>query len=130
MNKNKLRERLNAAGSLEEVKSIAAKVPGLDAERAWEEIQRHRSEEANKLDLNELDAVSGGFDRDWLSDGCAATCEISSWCGSNDWCQVWDVTYDHFGDVCPDGHRHIFQDNVCIRCGQDYPSPTEWWEDI
>ena len=130
MSKNELKERLLAAKNLEEVKNLLKSRTDFNAERVWDEIKRHRSNMSEKLDLNELDAVSGGFDRDWLKDGCAATCEISSWCGSNDWCQVWDVTYDHFGDVCPDGHRHYFVDDVCVRCGYHYPSPTEWWEDI
>ena len=126
---NELKRRLADTETLEEVKDRLKDKPHLDAERVYEELRRHRSAAAEKLDLEELDAVSGGFDRDWL-EGCAATCEISSWCGSNDWCQVWDVTYDHFGDVCPDGRRHVFENKVCIRCGYDYPSPTEWWEDI
>ena len=128
--KNELKAKLIEARSLEEAKEILKGREGIDAERAWQEIENHRSAMSEKLDLDELDAVAGGFDRDWLKDGCAATCEISSWCGSNDWCQVWDVTYDHFGDVCPDGKRHVFVDDVCIRCGYAYPSPTEWWEDI
>ena len=126
----KLKAKLATAKSLDEVKIILKDIPGIDPEQIWKEIENHRSAKSEKLDTKELDAVSGGFDRDWLKDGCAATCEISSWCGSNDWCQVWDVTYDHFGDVCPDGHRHIFENDVCIRCGYSYPTPTEWWEDI
>ena len=127
---NELKSNLANAETLEEVEALLEGKPNLDPKKVYEELRRHRSKEAEKLDLEELDAVSGGFDRDWLSDGCAATCERSSWCSSNDWCQIWDVTYDHFWDTCPDGHKHIFQDNVCIRCGESYPSPTEWWEDI
>ena len=126
----KLKANLLQARSLDQTKEILKDHPGLNAEKVFEEVERHRSASSEKLDLDELDAVSGGFDRDWLKDGCAATCEISSWCGSNDWCQMFDVTYDHFGDVCPDGHRHYFVDNVCVRCGYEYPSPTQWWEDI
>ena len=130
MNKQQLIQKLNAAKSLEEVEKIASELPGLDAKQAWKELERHRSEHSDKLDLEELDAVAGGWDRDWLSDGCAATCERSSWCGSNDWCNIWDVTYDHFWDVCPDGNRHFFQDGVCIRCGCSYPGPTHWYDDV
>ena len=127
---NELRKKLSGAKSLDEVKEILSDHKNVDAEQVWKEIENHRSNKNKKLDLNELEAVSGGFDRDWLSDGCAATCERSSWCGSNDWCQIWDVTYDHFWDTCPDGKRHVFVDNKCIRCGYDYPSPTGWFEDI
>ena len=42
-----------------------------------------------------MESVSGGADRDWLTDGCAATVEPNSWCGSDDACWIWDVTYDH-----------------------------------
>ena len=75
-----------------------------------------------ELDLEELDAVSGGADRDWRKDGCAATCEWDSWCGSNDNCVIFDVTYSNFWRTCPDGHDHVFNnDDVCVRCG--YPAP-------
>ncbi|MBQ9900871.1 MAG: hypothetical protein IJM51_00575 [Clostridia bacterium] len=53
--------------------------------------------------MDELEAVSGGADRDWAKDGCAATVEAESWCRSNDWCKYWDVTYDNepVGSHCP-----------------------------
>ena len=56
-----------------------------------------------ELDEKELDSVSGGYTGG--SDGkgscvsnsykekCAATVEIGSWCGSNDWCETWDELY-------------------------------------
>ena len=78
-----LKEKLNRSNSIEEAKELLSERPDLDAERIWQEIERHRSKRKEKLDLNELDSVSGGFDRDWLKDGCTATCERSSWCGSN-----------------------------------------------
>ena len=120
MTKNELREKLRGAESLEEVKSALADCPDMDAERVWQEIERHVSAKSEKLDLNELDAVSGGADRDWTKDGCAATCEPSSWCGSNDWCTYWDVTYDNFWATCPDGSQHQWDSGagyVCVKCG-------------
>ena len=119
---NELREKLNNAKSLDEVKEIVKGQPGLDAEKIWAEIERHQSNKSEKLDLEELDAVSGGADRDWQKDGCAATCEYDSWCGSNDNCICFDVTYSNFWRTCPDGHEHTFNnDDVCTRCG--YPAP-------
>ena len=113
-----LKEKLNDAKNLDEVKAILADSPELDAERVWKEIENHRSNKAERLDLDELDAVSGGADRDWKKDGCAATCEWDSWCGSNDRCYCWDVTYDNFWATCPDGHTHNFEmGNICVRCG-------------
>ena len=72
MNKE-LRERLASANSLEEVKDIAKDNPELDVKKIWAEIEKHESARSEKLDLNELDAVAGGADRDWRKDGCAAT---------------------------------------------------------
>ena len=112
------KEKLCNAQSLEEVETILAGSEGIDAKRAYEEIQRHRSDSATRLELDELEAVSGGADRDWLKDGCAATCDAHSWCWSNDACVVWDVTYDGLWETCPDGHEHMFaMGNICERCG-------------
>ena len=48
-----------------------------------------------ELSPDEMEAASGGEERDWLTDGCAATVEAGSWCGSNDKCHRWDVIYEH-----------------------------------
>ena len=114
---NEIKERLKSAKSLDEVKEIVAGQEGLNAERIWQEIERHASAKNEKLDLNELDAVSGGANHDWVKDGCAATCEEDSWCWSNDRCAVLDVTYDNFWSTCPDGHEHVYEGDKCIRCG-------------
>ena len=110
--------KLVHASSLDETKEILKGEERFDAERVWQEIENHRSSRSDKLDLEELDAVSGGADRDWVKDGCAATCEDNSWCWSNDKCQIWDVTYSNFWTRCPDGHQHEYDSNhVCLRCG-------------
>ena len=125
-----LKEELRNAQSLEEVERLLKGRRGVDPKRAWEELERHRSSQAEKLDLNELDAVSGGADRDWVKDGCAATCEFDSWCWSNDRCLSFDVTYDSFWLKCPDGQDHIFVNLKCTRCGfvepyEDYCNPDD-----
>ena len=112
-----LKMKLSKANSLGEVKTILGANSGLDAEQLWREIEKHRSGQSEKLDLNELDAVSGGADRSWTKDGCAATCEYDSWCGSNDFCYCFDVTYDDFWATCPDGHKHVYEHGQCVRCG-------------
>ena len=124
---DKLKEKLNAADCFEEVKEILKERSDIDAERVWKEIENHRSGKKEKLDLDELDAVAGGADRDWQKDGCAATCEWQSWCWSNDNCIAFDVTYDNFWRTCPDGHEHVFNDaKVCTRCGYSAPfNPDE-----
>ena len=120
---NELKARLTTAASLEETKEILKGREGFDAERIWSEIENHRSGRHEKLDLDELEAISGGADRDWVKDGCAATCEEGSWCWSSDKCQVWDVTYSNFWVCCPDGQKHVYSaaDGRCIRCGHLYP---------
>ena len=115
---DKIKERLAGARNLEEVKEILKDNSSIDPERAWKESERHRSLTHEKLDLNEL----GGADRDWKRDGCAATCEWDSWCWSNDSCLVWDITYDHFWECCPDGHEHVYEGTrFCVRCGYKKP---------
>ena len=120
MDKN-LRKKLSVAKDLAEVKSILPDASNSDCERIWAEIEKHRSDKIEKLDFEELDAVSGGADRDWKRDGCAATCESGSWCWSNDFCMAWDVTYDNFWTCCPDGHEHVYKKYVCTRCGYEKP---------
>ena len=117
MMNNDLKAKLATANSLEEVRTILGDDSGVNAEQLWKEIENHRSSRSEKLDLGELDAVSGGADRDWQKEGCAATAEPASWCWSNDQCLVFDVTYDNFWVTCPDGHEHVFKNYICQRCG-------------
>ena len=112
-----LKQKLSSAETFEEVQGLLEGGTSLDANQVWEEVRRHRDYESKKLDLEELDAISGGADRDWVKDGCAATCEVGSWCSSNDYCVIWDVTYDRFWTTCPDGHEHVFDNCKCVRCG-------------
>ena len=64
------------------------------AEQIWNEMSSRKASE--ELSMDELDAISGGSDRDWPTDGCAASVEPNSWwCRSNDACWYWDVTYNH-----------------------------------
>jgi len=122
-----LKMKLSKANSLDEVKTILGADSGLNVDQVWKEIEKHRSAKSEKLDLDELDAVSGGADRDWTKDGCAATCEWNSWCWSNDRCAVWDVTYDNFWSTCPDGSEHewcVGARYVCVKCG--YFDPTRY----
>lgn len=115
---DKFRERVSEAKSFEEVKEILKGYSNIAAERVWKESERRRSSMSEKLDVNELDAVSGGTNRDWKKDGCAATCEEGSWCWSNDKCEIFGVVYFKFWECCPDGHPHEYDLNYrCLRCG-------------
>ena len=109
-----MRARLIRAKDLEEVRVLLGPdETEEEIERAWQEIEAHRpAGKLEDLDDDELEAVSGGADRDWEKDGCSASVEEGSWCGSYDKCNFWDVTCDNF-DPCPKGGRHIWK--FCTR---------------
>ena len=96
------KDRLAQAESIDDVRRILQEYqqdPSL-AEPLWEEIVHF----SQKLSTEELEAVTGGADRDYIKDGCAATVEAGSWCRSNDYCKAWSVTYDNEPTKlrCPD----------------------------
>lgn len=91
--KSRLLKAENAGQVADLLKEAGQKTSAEDAEWIWQELTNHKTDA--ELSLAELESVSGGADRDWLTDGCAATVEPNSWCESNDACWYWDVTYDH-----------------------------------
>lgn len=91
--KAKLLTVKNAVEVAEIVKTEGQDISAEEAENLFQEITRFK--DGSELSVEELESVSGGADRDWLTDGCAATVEAGSWCGSNDFCHWWDVTYEH-----------------------------------
>ena len=126
-----LKAKLLKAKSPDEVAGFL-KAAGQEADeeaaaRIWEEIAHHSADA--ELSLDELESVTGGADRDWLTDGCAATVEPKSWCWSEDRCTIWDVTYDHqphcYCRECPTGIMYgignsTYQCNVCGALYYDY----------
>ena len=89
-----------------------------EVSRLWDEIEKYRNKPpVEEFSAEELEAVSGGVDRDWLEVGCAATVEPGSWCGSNDYCYCVDVTYVNTPNKrCPYcGGWQILQDIVEFR---------------
>ena len=110
---NELRQKLLAAKSEKEVDELLKEVgvDGLSAEQVWAELTKKREADGKELSLDELEVVSGGTGRDWLSDGCAATVEPGSTCFfSTDNCDnaIW-YSYSHE----PGDHQ-------CLACGS-YP---------
>ena len=100
--------KLLKAQNREEMATLL-KAAGVDSELAEQimaELIRKREADGRELSPDELDAVSGGKDRNWLTDGCAATVEAGSWCDTDDACGYWDVTYDNY----PLKHH-------CLQCG-------------
>ena len=125
---DELRTKLFAAQSADEVEELlAAADSGASAEQVWKEISESRADQ--ELSLDELEAVSGGEDRDWLVDGCCATVEPGSWCGSNDSCVLFSVTYEHPPlshpcDVCGGQtyltlHNRFYDHYKCLVCGHE-----------
>ena len=125
--KKKVMEAAGAEEVMEIVQAAGEEITAEEAAVLFEKAQKQKEDQ--ELSLDELEAVSGGADRDWLKDGCAATAEWKSWCDSNDACMVWDVTYDNkpsFDTVypCPNcgkvlGAIVFFEgDGRCVYCGR------------
>ena len=106
-NRRELRGKLIRAGNLEEVRAILGpNAKKAEIDRAWREIEAHRPADGlETVDDDELEAVSGGADRDWEKEGCSATVEEGSHCWSDDYCIWVDVTYSNY-DPCPKGGNH------------------------
>ena len=66
-----LKAKLLAAKSEEEVtellKADGQETPPEVAARLWEEIKKGKAQDGRELSLDELDAVSGGADRNWVT---------------------------------------------------------------
>lgn len=136
---DELKAKLLTAKSAEEVADIiraaGQEVSTEDAAHIWEEISNHRKEEKT-LSLDELAAVSGGADRDWVEVDCAATVEPNSWCYSDDACVKWDVTYENWpqDERCPTCGIYLYRKEdpfeayykriavrcICKKCGYNY----------
>ncbi len=101
-----LREKLLNANSEEEVKALLGDaVKEEEAAAIWKEIEALKAApDLKKMDDDELEAVSGGADRDYLKDGCLSSTN-DSWCWANDTCDRFWITYSNY-DPCPKGGNH------------------------
>lgn len=124
MEMDMIEKKLIKARNPEQVTEIL-KEEGLEiepeqAEQIYQEAVHHQEGE---LSLEELEAVTGGSDRDWLRDGCAATVGVGSWCWSDDACYIWDVTYDHIPSAYCDCGGIMYSIGVeycrCVVCGKE-----------
>ena len=101
-----LKKKLLGANSEEEVKALLGDaVKEEDVTKIWKEIEAHKADpDLKKVDDDELEAVNGGADRDYLKDGCSSSTN-DSWCWYNDNCsEIW-TTYSNY-DPCPKGGIH------------------------
>ena len=123
---NELREKLLTADSAEKVaellKADGQEVEPDDVEKLWTEVTKKRQKDDRELSVDELEAVSGGADRNWVTDGCAATVEYGSWCYSNDRCISRDVTYDFqpTPTLCPNCGKNMYLQNTIHLSGLEY----------
>ena len=124
---SELKAKLLKAGSEEEVKALLGdQAPEEEAVCIWKEIEAHRPADGLEVvDDDEMDAVSGGADRDWEKDGCAASVEYGSRCLTDDYCSWLEVTYDNH-NPCPAGGKHDWTEDkstppwivtYCRKCG-------------
>ena len=97
IDRNELKKKAMEAAGAEEImeimKAAGEEITAEEAERFYEKVQDKKTD--RELSLDELEAVAGGEDRDWLRDGCAATVEGGSDCYGTDMCGLWPVTYEH-----------------------------------
>ena len=65
--------KLLAARSQEDaaalLKAEGMQITDVEANRLWEKICRRREQTGQELSLDELEAVSGGADRNWVTEG-------------------------------------------------------------
>lgn len=84
------------------------------------------------LSEEELNAVSGGHDRDYATEGCAATVEYGSSCwGTDGGCTLVNIDYDHMPEstscpVCGKQTVYMSHEGVnvfyhkCRNCGAEF----------
>ena len=131
-----LKEKLLNANSEEEVKAMLGdQATEKDAARAWREINaRLAAPNLEEVEDDELEAVSGGRSRDFLTEGCAASVEHGSFCLVNDSCVFVEVRYKHESEACVigqkghdwgeyytknDGAAYSLTFRRCKRCGKE-----------
>lgn len=123
---NDLKEKLLAVQNSEEVaelvKASGQEISPEDAEHLWAEIMKKREQDDKELSPDELEAVSGGENRNWVTEGCAATVEFNSLCYSNDACYWHDVIYDYgpTSVLCPNCGQNMYLHNSIDLGGDQY----------
>ena len=123
-NREELKKKMLAAASAEEImeilKAAGEEITAEEAAQLFEKAQAQKTD--RELSLDELEDVSGGADRNWATEGCAATVNYGSWCGLNDKCIYWDVTYDFppTSTLCPNCGKNMYLQNSISLGGGKY----------
>ena len=116
IDREELKKKTLAAASAEEImeimKAAGEEITAEEAAQLFEKVQAKKT--GKELSLDEMEAVSGGADRNWVTDGCAATVEYGSRCRSNDRCIYFDVTYDFqpTSTLCPNCGQNMYLQNT------------------
>ena len=99
-----MRAKLMRAKDQEEVRAIlGSETTEEEIQQVWQEIQHHcPAEGLEAVEDDELEAVSGGYERDYGKNGCSATVEAKSFCWKDDACIRLQVEYVN-RDPCPKG---------------------------
>ena len=121
--KSRLFKAQSAGQVMEIIKKSGQEITAEDADHLFQEISRLK--ECSEFSDDELEAVSGGVDRDWQNDGCAATVEPDSWCWSDDACAICDVVYENNPkSICPKCGAYmmkvidgVYAKYTCTKCG-------------
>ena len=105
-------EAASAEEVMEIVRAAGEEITAEEAKQFFETLKKSQADQ--ELSLDELEAVSGGEDRNWVTEGCAATVEYGSHCGSNDRCIRFDVTYDFepTSTLCPNCGKNMYLQNT------------------
>lgn len=94
-----IRYELMGAESIQQVRDILSRngqeLAEEEVDRIWQEIDKHRVDYSREMSSDEFESVAGGS-RDHTAEGCAATCEMTSWCWSNDYCVLFSVIYSNW----------------------------------
>ncbi len=94
-----IRAELMKAESLLQVRDILTRdgqeLTEEEIDRVWQELEHHRVNYCREMSMEEFESVAGGA-RDHTKEGCAATCEMTSWCWASDYCVLISVTYSNW----------------------------------
>ncbi len=136
MNKNDIRRALIKSRSPEEAAAIlrenGVQISDEDAGKLYDTIHLYYSLDTTELSDDELNAISGG-NRDYATEGCAATVEPGSECwGTDGGCAFVNITYTHPPTTycCRKCGAHVYTYEPghgiyryvyrCPRCGSEY----------